>query len=134
GVRGQAPWPRWNPLRAVALATVAWVYLAYFLSAKPPSAHAFYVLLPLSAILSVHAWARLWPRPGFRIAAKTLLVAGVGFPAALPASWASTRSLYWGRRIPPAAIALRDDRPPRPPPGSAAAGPGAPAAAPPPAH
>jgi hypothetical protein len=98
--------PQWAAVKRFVLATVLLVYASYFLSAKEPLAHAFYLVAPLAFIYAFHCFA-LVDSPRVRRVAAALLVIGVVFHAALALARIPERSLYKDRPVAAAAVRLK---------------------------
>jgi hypothetical protein len=72
------PHAEWPTVRALALAVVIIVSLAFLFSVKGPSSHAFYLAFPLAVIYSMYVWEPYLTRVRWRrVAAVTILAAGL---------------------------------------------------------
>ena len=99
----------WKAIKYFTLATVCLLYLAFlFAKGKPPSAHTYYVMLPVAMIYSFYCWSRFLRSRGGLTFAKIVIVCGLIFHAGLALNNFFTKSLFINRNLPASAIAARD--------------------------
>ena len=104
----------WQQAKWLTAFTILWIYASFFLSIRGPLAHAFYLVLPVSALYAVACW-QTWvvPHPRadwFNRLAAVALVSGVLMHLALAIDRLPRQSLYTNRSLVTAAIQLRNDR------------------------
>jgi hypothetical protein len=105
--------PRHPESRALALANLGallWVWVSFWFTTKPPSAHIYYLLLPLAAVFSFYVWSRLAARRGWRLFALACIMASLWFQGGYLVQAMKVQSLYTGRDKVVRAIREKDSR------------------------
>jgi len=99
----------WKAIKYFTLATVCLLYVAFlFAKEKPPSAHTYYVMLPVAMIYSFYCWSRFLRSPRGQIFARIVIVCGLIFHAGVALNNFFSKSLYVDRSVPASAIANRN--------------------------
>ena len=99
----------WKAVKYFTLSTICLLYLIFlFAKDKPPSAHAYYVTLPVAMIYSFYCWSRFLHRRNWQTFATVVIACGVIFHAGLALNNFFSKSLYINRNLPQSAIAAEN--------------------------
>jgi hypothetical protein len=101
--------PDWPNIKRFTLATVCLIYLSFlFASGKPPSAHTYYVMLPVAMMYGFYCWSPLLRKSFWRKFALVVIACAVIFNAGQAMHSLRRKSLYVNRAVPAEAIERRD--------------------------
>lgn len=87
----------WRVAQATALSMFLLLWVFFWISAKPPAAHTFYVALPFILLQSFHVWEPHLKKSFWRKFAAAFLICGVLYHAGYALVQVPKRSLYKDR-------------------------------------
>jgi hypothetical protein len=100
----------WKTVKFLTLGVVLYLYVSFWFTTKDPSAHTYYVFLPLAMLYSFYCLEGWLQEVKWQNLAKVFLVCGIVYNAGLAIHRFSTHSLYKNRNIPVSAIAQKNYR------------------------
>ncbi|HUO57800.1 MAG TPA: hypothetical protein VMV05_06450 [bacterium] len=108
GLRQNHPKPDWKALRNLVFSVFLLLYFGFLFAIKLPSAHSYYVFLPLVMLYAFYVFYPWVDRPWFRRVSLVLLVCNLVFHLGLAVYNRPERSLYTYREKIAQAIQAKD--------------------------
>jgi hypothetical protein len=87
----------WKAIKYFALATVAWLCVAFLFSMKLPAAHTFYLMMPIALLYALYVWERSLVKSSWQRFAAAAIACSIIFHAGLALRNLRTTSIYADR-------------------------------------
>jgi hypothetical protein len=87
----------WKAIKYCALATVAWLCVAFMFSMKLPAAHTFYLMIPIVLLYALYAWERWLVKSSWQRFAAAAIACSIIFHAGLALRNLPATSIYEDR-------------------------------------
>ena len=100
----------WKAIKYFALATLAWLSLAFLFSMKLPAAHTFYLMMPIALLYALYAWERLLLKSSWQRFATAAIACSIIFHAGLALRNFRNTSIYADRERIVEALEKKDFR------------------------
>ncbi|HEY5037776.1 MAG TPA: hypothetical protein VIJ93_01745 [bacterium] len=98
----------WKAVKFLTLGLFLLIYFSFWFTSKEPSAHTYYLFLPMAMLYSFYCLGDLFKETKWRNFAVVFLVSGVIYHTGLALHRLPTHSLYKDRAVPVSAIAQKN--------------------------